>query len=352
MIDVRKNCPDVIIFSSDYSLYRMYSERMYKIVQRYSSKVEEYSIDECFGDITGMDVILKKSYEEIAKQIKYDLDNELGTTFSIGLSVNKVLAKTASKFQKPSGLTFIPFQEINNYLSKTPIGKIWGMGPSTSIELSRYKIYTALEFVSKPKEWAKEFLSKPLEETYYELQGKYLFEVDSESRDTYKSVMRTRTFRPSSKDKKILLSELSQNVEEACHRLRSYGLVAQGFSFFLKTQDFRYKTFGINLLKPTSLPQEILKEIQKHFNEVFEPNTLYRTTGVRFYNLIDNQSQMHDLFGESQKSEKISKLYQTVDSISRKHGENSIFLSSSLGSNRKIFISKKILNIPSLGEVR
>lgn len=70
---------------SDYETYSLYSTRMFAIVRRYTPTVEEYSIDECFAELTGLRRPLRMSYGEIAQSIKHDLDSELGITFSLGL---------------------------------------------------------------------------------------------------------------------------------------------------------------------------------------------------------------------------------------------------------------------------
>ena len=101
--DVRKICPDAIFLPSDYETYSILSKRLFAIVRRYTPDVEEYSIDECFADITGLRRPLHMSYEQIAEKIKHDLDIELGFTFSVGLAPTKILAKVASKWMKPSG---------------------------------------------------------------------------------------------------------------------------------------------------------------------------------------------------------------------------------------------------------
>src|SRR5262249_23741042 len=62
--EMRKVCPDIVILPSDYTAYRLYSQRMYEIVRRYTPHVEEYSVDECFADLTGREEILKMSYAD------------------------------------------------------------------------------------------------------------------------------------------------------------------------------------------------------------------------------------------------------------------------------------------------
>src|SRR3989338_8557747 len=104
---VKKEFPSTIILPGDYKSYAEYSGKMFDIVSRYAYCVEEYSIDECFADITGLDRTLKKTYKEIAEQIKKEINDELGLSVSIGLAPTKVLAKVASNWVKPNGLTII-----------------------------------------------------------------------------------------------------------------------------------------------------------------------------------------------------------------------------------------------------
>jgi DNA polymerase-4/DNA polymerase V len=105
--EIRKVCPEAAILPSDYETYSLLSKRFFAIMRRFTPDVEEYSIDECFCDLTGLRRPLRMSYLQIAERMKKALEAELGFTFSVGLAPNKVVAKIASKWQKPSGLTAI-----------------------------------------------------------------------------------------------------------------------------------------------------------------------------------------------------------------------------------------------------
>src|SRR5215471_3252688 len=97
LYEVKKLCPDAVILPSDYETYSLLSQRMFAIVRRYTPDVEEYSIDECFADLTGLRRPLRMSYQDMALRIKKDLDTELGFTFSVGLAPNKVVAKIGGR---------------------------------------------------------------------------------------------------------------------------------------------------------------------------------------------------------------------------------------------------------------
>jgi DNA polymerase-4/DNA polymerase V len=104
LFEVKRLCPDAVLLPSDYETYSLLSTRFCAIVRRYTPDVEEYSIDECFCDLTGLRRPLRMSYEQMAERIKQDLDTELGFTFSVGLAPNKVLATGQACLQMAEAL--------------------------------------------------------------------------------------------------------------------------------------------------------------------------------------------------------------------------------------------------------
>src|SRR3989454_11350529 len=113
LAEIRKRCPEAVILPSDYETYSLLSKRFFALVRRYTPDVEEYSVDECFCDLTGLRRPLRMSYETMAARIKADLEHDLGLTFAVGLAPTKVVAKLASKWQKPAGLTVISGTDLH-----------------------------------------------------------------------------------------------------------------------------------------------------------------------------------------------------------------------------------------------
>jgi DNA polymerase-4/DNA polymerase V len=294
--------------------------------------VEEYSIDECFADLTGLRGRLHMSYPQIAEKIKHDLDTELGMTFSIGVSATKTLAKIGSKWKKPSGLTMIPLRDSAVFLAKTPIESIWGIGPNTSALLNKFGVRTAYDFVKKPEQWVREHVSKPYFETWQELNGIVANELDTIGRKGYQSISKTKTFTPPSTDPQFVFAQLSKNIENACIKARRWNLVSPVVFFFLKTQDFRYQGYEIKLPYPTNVPQDILKEVTIFFPKLFKKGTQYRATGITLAGLAESGDAQMDLFGSVQKSEAIKRVFESVDKISEKFGKHAVFLGSSFGA--------------------
>ncbi len=333
--EVKKICPDVVFLPSDYETYSLYSLRMFDIVRRFTTEVEEYSIDECFADLTGLQRPSNMSYEKMAEKIKATLDSELGFTFSVGLAPTKILAKLGSKWKKPSGLTVIPGNEINTYLSKIKIEAVWGIGPQTTAYLNKLGISTALQFAEKDEDWIKNKLTKPHQEIWQELRGKMVYRVNPGKKSSYQSISKTKTFTPPSSDREYVFSQLSKNTENSCIKLRRYKLAAKKVFFFLKTQDFTCQGFEIKLIRPTDNPVEIIKMIDKYFDSIFSVDKLFRASGIVLIDLVENISRQADLFNEVVTAEKISKIFGSVDGISKRYGKHTLFLGSSLSAMNK-----------------
>ncbi|MDE2041109.1 MAG: DNA polymerase IV [Patescibacteria group bacterium] len=329
---IRALIPDVIVLPSDYETYSLYSERMYGIVRRYTEAIEEYSIDECFADLTGMRRPNAMSYEDMAARIKRDLDNELGITFSVGLSLNKVCAKIASKWHKPSGLTVIRGKELHAYLECTPIEKVWGIGPNTSAYLHTLGITTAYEFACKDQIWVRTHVSKPFQEIHAELNGSYVYPLILGRKRQYASISKTKTFTPPSRDREFIFSQLSKNAENACIKLRRHGLFAKSFAFFLKTQEFNYYGLDVKLAQAVSAPQEIVSHMRRNFEAVFRRGRQYRATGVVLMDLRHSDAGTMNLFDASGKADTLKMILGAVDLIDHKFGKHTVFLGSSLAA--------------------
>ena len=189
--EARKICPGLIILPSDYETYSLFSRRMFAIMRRFTPDVEEYSIDEAFSDITGMRRVLRLSYEDIVLQMKKEIERELGITVSVGLSITKVLAKVASKHQKPAGMTVIKGRDIAQYLANLPVEKVWGIGPATTNYLAKMGIRTALAFAQLPEKTVRQKFTKPGVEIWQELRGDSAYPVTSAEKSSYASISKT-----------------------------------------------------------------------------------------------------------------------------------------------------------------
>ncbi|HEY4489208.1 MAG TPA: DNA polymerase IV [Candidatus Paceibacterota bacterium] len=361
---IKAVCPDAIVVPSNYTAYSIYAHRMYKIVRQFTPEVEEYSIDECFADITGLTKKYSKTYEEIGEMIKAQLEQDLGITFGVGLAPNKTLAKIASSRNKPAGFTPLPKEKISEFLHDLPIGAVWGVGFSTTMQLERLEIRTALDFAEKDRAWLREKkISLPYQKIWAELNGGFARNLDEDGDERIGSILKTHTFKPT-RDRECILSQLSANLEAACAKARRHKVKARLCRFYLKTQSFTYASLTLDLQVSLADPREFLRAIQARFDDVYEPGEMYRATGIGLYALTNDASVTPDLFGASSRVDREAPLIGAIDRMNHKYGRHTIFLGGSFGAilggetSRKeprlilpIHQRKKTISIPHLGIV-
>jgi len=343
--EMRRRCPDLVIVPGDYTAYSIYAHRMYRIARRFTPNVEEYSIDECFADITGLDEALGIPYEGIARAMKDRLQTELGLTFGVGLGPNKAIAKIASKVNKPDGFAAIPVAQIPRFLETLPISSVWGVGFHTALRLEGLGVLTALDFARKDDDWLKEHaMSKPYRDIWLELRGHFVRPLSTDADDVMGSILQSRTFAPTT-DRQLLLSALAKNIEGACAKARRHGVRARTCRFYLKTQEFRYAGKNLSMSAACVDPREFLRLVEAHLDSVYEPGTLYRATGFGLYAITPDAKTIPDLFGDSARMERESGLLRAMDRINKKYGRHMLHLGASataLARETETFARKKM----------
>ena len=327
--EAKRICPGLIVLPSDYETYSLFSRRMFSIMRRFTDQVEESSIDEAFADITGMRRALHSSYEQIAANMKKEIDRELGITVTVGLSLTKVLAKVASKHKKPNAITIIPGRAIASFLHDLTVDKVWGIGPASTSYLSKMGIKTALEFARMPEAAVKKRFTKPGVEIWRELRGESVYPVSTEEKSVYASISKMKTFAPPTKDREYLFAHLLRNMESACIKARRYQLAPKKIVSILKKQDFESAACEIKLNRPTCQPMDLSDLLHNAFQGLFRENELYRATGIILLELAPDTNQQYSLFEDPVRAEKIRDLYEAIDEISGKYGKHTLHLGGS-----------------------
>lgn len=334
-------CPELIVRSSDYRLYQMFSTRAVAIMRRHIPVIEEYGMDECFAAIPGGTL---EGGAQAARIIQDEIMKELGVGYSIGVASTKVLAKIGSKWNKPLGITVITEDIREQMLREIPVGKLWGIGRRMAPWLMARGINSAYELATKDASWAARTLAKPYLAIWAELQGIPAMPLNEIGREPRESVQQTRTFRPSSSDRVTVWGELVRNIEGACEKLRDEGLLARGFQVHLKTRDFTYRRAAGMLPRPSAFPEEILTHVEPLFENIFKPGTTYRATGVSLWETSSMAPRQHRLFGnDSPADTELKQLYEAVDEIN-KHG-----IKIQLGASKATRPRERIFRLPLLG---
>jgi DNA polymerase-4/DNA polymerase V len=245
------------------------------------------------------------------------------------LSLTKVLAKVASKHQKPDGFTPIPGRMIAKYLEHLPVEKIWGIGHATTNYLNKMGVRTALEFARLPEDTVRKRFTKPGMEIWRELRGEAVYPVNQEEKSTYASISKTKTFAPPSSDADYLFAHLMRNLESACLKARGYHLAAKRIVAFLKRNDFSYTGREIKLNRPSAYPMELSPELRHIFVDIYRSQDLYRATGIVLMELTKDANIQYTLFEDTLKAERVHDIYRVMDEVSEKYGKHSLHLGAS-----------------------
>lgn len=328
--DAQKICPDVVILPSDYETYSLFSKRMFEIMRRYTPDVEEYSIDEGFADITAMRAFFRCPYKEIAVRLQETVRKELDLTVSVGLSVTKSLAKIASDFRKPSGITAVDGKHIHLFLQQIPLEDIWGIGPSSQQLLKKHGLRTAYDFVQRDEKWVLKQLHKPGWEIWQELRGNSLRRVDTAIQQPPASISKSKTFSAVSSDRNIVYAKLMRNLESALIKLRRHALNTQEITLSLRNKE--YIEYGLTARppRPASTVHELSPFVLPLFNQLYRSGIDYRATTVILSRLKSDRARQYELFDDPIALERIKQLGPTIDRINHRYGKHRIFAGTGL----------------------
>ncbi len=319
----KKDFPNAIYLSANFSVYHELSQRMHAKLSDYSDKIDIYSIDEAFLDITGLDKIFKTSFKEIALMIKKDIENNIGVSVSVGIASSKTLAKIASHKAKATTGTYVINQNnINKELKNLPTEEIWGIGRNIARSLKAYGIFNATDILLKDDEFFKTHYGKKGIELKYELMGECVIPVTG-IEEKPKSIQRTRAFPNFSKEKNYIMTELELHLQNVCKKLRENNLQTNLIYIMLRTKDFRVFVLEEKLDFSTDSEILLMPIIKKLFNKIYNKEIIYRSAGVYAGNLTDKEKVQLGLF-KDEKKEKSENLSQILDKIENKYGKGYI----------------------------
>ena len=308
------------IYKSDFKVYQKYSNMLYKLLQEYTDKIERFSIDECFLDMTNY--LMKRTLIEVAQEIHVRVKNELGFTVNIGVANNKLLAKMASDFTKPDKIHTLYANEIRQKMWHLPVSELFMLGRRTVPKLQNMQIRTIGDLANTNKELlTKKFGKHGLQMWEYangidNSEVKYLQE---KPKGIGNSITLPENISEIEKLEEILLS-LSEQVT---YRLRKYKMKAKVVNVQLRTKDFVDSSHQEKLEYPTASTKEIYKKAKKLLINMYKPYTPIRLVGLRVDGLEENEMQQTTLF-EPKDDKKQEKLDKVIDEFKNKYGYNFI----------------------------
>lgn len=311
--------------NANHELYSKISEKVMTILKNFSPKVEVYSIDEAFVDLTGLERLYKKNYLEIAQMMREEVLKHTDIPVSIGVSSSKSLAKLASDKAKTmgEGVFLIGARKIVPLLQNTSIDEIWGIGKNLSILLRKNGILTAYELVCQDDLWLNKQIGIRGLEMKHELLGEMVSPVSNEVK-LPKSIQKTSALAKFSSNKNYLKNSLNYHIHRACVKLRGINAKCKGVSIFLRTKDFRVFCEKKVLNVATDFELEISDIVFTLLDKLYNPNILYRSTGVILDTFTMNDEAQMSLFADEKVDEKKEKLSKCFDKLEARFGKDII----------------------------
>ena len=287
MFKAHKLCPHLIVLPCDYHFYSSMSRTFISFVQRYTKIVEQVSVDECFADFT--EVIKKEQDAELFfRKMQAELFKETGLKCSIGVSITKFLAKMASDYQKPMGLTIIHKRDISRILFPLKIEAMFGIGRKTAPRLKSVGVQTIGDLYQKMLEEDQD-IKNILGKSYYGikdwLEGKGSDNVET-AREDPKSIGNSTTLPLDTDDENQIKSyflELAKEVSERSKREDKLGYTIQ---IVVKDTDFKSYNKSLSFANPTNEAKFIYEQACFLYTKYFTHLKL-RLVGITLQNLID-----------------------------------------------------------------
>lgn len=334
----------IVTFSTNFKLYRDMSSRVMNILEELCPKIEVYSIDEAFIDLSMID-----NPEEFCINLQKKIKQYTGIPVSIGVAPTRTLAKlanvTAKENRKPVHVLSNK-SEIEDILKNVSAGKIWGIGSNTSSALMRFGIKSAFTLTQQTDYWIQKNFGITLLRIVDELRGESCLSI-SKLQEPRKSIISSRAFEKTVKDFKTLFESISYHLAESAKQMREEGSAANRLSITISTNRFSnlpryYQTRSIVFERPISDTVDLTKIAREIFSSIYIEGLDYKKSGVMLSDFVPiDKCYEEDLFGG--KVFKNEKLMKSVDDLNQFYGDGTVKLASE-GLNKNWSSSKKFIS--------
>ena len=319
---------NVIVRSSNFSLYGDMSRRVMQTIRLFAPDVEIYSIDEAFIKLDGL---IGRDYEKEMRRMRSAVLQWTGIPISIGIGKTKTLAKLANHYAKKNietaGVSQIP-QNPNEMLRKVEVGDIWGIGRRWSEKFRNIGVRTALDLAQLDPKLIQQKFNVVAMKTAMELRGRTHFRLE-QSPEQRKTLLRSRSFSKSVTTWHELSESIASHATRAAEKLRNEDLVAKVLKVFFHTSLFNHKkprhsaSATIELIPPTNITHTIIKAALGSARPLWKEGFEYKRAGVYLIDLAKEQVQA-SLF-ESKEDKLLDKRMMSVlDAVNRSMGAGTL----------------------------
>lgn len=327
-----EKCPTLRVIPPDYELYVGASRHFVEVLRQFSPKVEQYSIDEAWMDMTGTGR-LYGSPLLAAEKIREQVYQQLGFTVNIGISSNKLLAKMAGDFEKPNKVHTLFPEEIESKMWPLPVRDLFLVGSATEAKLKRMGIYTIGDLAQADSKLLRRRLGKPGETIWHFANGRNADAVTpepAENKGYGNSVTTAQDITTSQMAYQVMLG-LCETIGMRMRKDRKCGAC---IAVHCRTNAFTHFSHQSLLHGATNITAEIFEAACRIFDEGWDGITPLRQLGVQVTRLSREPYQQFDFFSglTPVQFEKKLRLDETIDALRDKYGENAIYRAQFAGN--------------------
>ena len=286
--------PQLLIVGGDWMWYKECSEGFISICRRYSPVLQQFSIDECFIDMSAR--CRPEEAVEVATRLKDEIRDRLGFTVNVGIGSNKLLAKMASDFEKPDKVHTLWDSEVQEKMWPLGVRDLLWVGKKTEERLMAYGIRTIGDLAKLGMGPLTRLVGRKFALQLHEnANGRDDSPVETESAEA-KSYSAERTFSQDLSDPKDIDKALFNVACIVAHRIRRDDFRASTVSMFIKYKDFSVAQKQCQISQPTDVTAVILNEARRMLSEVWDGWTPIRQVGLGVSKLTHENAVQMSLF--------------------------------------------------------
>lgn len=275
-------CPDGVYLRPSFTLYEQVSEQVIDLLRQFTEKLEQISIDEAFIDVTEKVAIFDQA-AVLASKIKNEIKEKTQLTCSIGIAPNKSVAKIASDFKKPDGLTIVPPEKVQEFLAPLPVTKISGIGKKSSEVLKKMDISTIGALAATHPSKLTEVFGKYGTRLWQVANG--IDEEDVVTTYSIKSISSETTFDEDVADKGKIMEAFASLINDVHARALSQNMLFRTVGIKVRLEDFSTFTRAKTHTRYTNDRVVIEDCVRMLFDEFKTSRKMVRLVGVRVGNL-------------------------------------------------------------------
>ncbi|MFZ5425655.1 MAG: DNA polymerase IV [Thermodesulfobacteriota bacterium] len=318
VVQARRLCPQGIFVSGRMRRYSEVSRQVMAVLGEFSPLVEQASVDEAYMDVTGTEKLFGPP-EELARRLQARVREATGLSCSIGIAPVKFLAKIASDYRKPGGVTIIEPGDVEAFLKDLPVGKIPGVGGKTLPRLASFGVKTCGDVLRYSGEFWERHLGEWGRVLHARARG--LGSTEIVTGHEPKSSSAENTFERDLDDVEELRAWLLRQSERIGRDLRKHGLKGRTVTVKIKFADFTQITRSRTLDEPTDSDGEIFKAACGLLDAVALSKKV-RLIGVGVSNFAKGPEQLPLM--PDQEREKACRLDRAMDAIRDRHGKAAV----------------------------